>query len=350
MHLINSLGVGGAESMLLKLATESDRNGRRLKIRTILPGGELLGAYEQVADIKRLNLNDVVRLMRGRDTLICWMYHSCLVGTFFRILNPRLRLVWNVRHSIVDLNREKKTTRLVIKFLKKLRFLPTFVVFNSSVAMEQHFDFLAAPDKGIVIPNGFELEKARGHEKYKDEYRLRWGVSPGTHVVGVVARFHPMKGHAVFLKALESMPIDVFAVFAGKGTETKEFEDLVRNNFSKRWIGLGIINESFRLISSLDLLVVPSEWGEGFPNVIGEAMLSDTLVVATDVGDSRIILGDSNLIAEPSSISSLAAAMQFVMNLTPEEKKSLKSEMRQKCESMYSISSVANQYSNLEEI
>jgi glycosyltransferase involved in cell wall biosynthesis len=63
-----------------------------------------------------------------------------------------------------------------------------------------------------------------------------------------------------------------------------------------------------------DVAVSPSEWGEGFSNTIAEAMSRALPVIATDVGDSTVLIGNAGLIIPPSNSTDLAEALCEIYN------------------------------------
>jgi len=89
--------------------------------------------------------------------------------------------------------------------------------------------------------------------------------------------------------------------------------------------------------------VSPSAWGEGFPNVVGEAMASGVPCVVTDVGDSAVIIGDSGLVVDAKDPSALASALLELLE-DQEQRLSMGVRARERIQQHYSISAISEQY------
>jgi glycosyltransferase involved in cell wall biosynthesis len=71
------------------------------------------------------------------------------------------------------------------------------------------------------------------------------------------------------------------------------------------------------IYSALDLLVSSSSFGEGFSNVIGEAMACGVPCVATDVGDSGLVIRELGKIVTAKDPVALKTGMQQVLDRKP---------------------------------
>jgi len=93
--------------------------------------------------------------------------------------------------------------------------------------------------------------------------------------------------------------------------------DLIRAlDLDRRVVLLGPQPDIELIYPTFDVLALCSIYGEGFPNVLCEAMACDVPCVATDVGDSAEIIGDCGLIVPLRDPHALAQAWRGLLQNT----------------------------------
>jgi glycosyltransferase involved in cell wall biosynthesis len=366
VHVIPSLVIGGAEMMLLKLLETMDRHLFQPEVVTLLPGGEgLKRCQTENIPVHDLGMNrrwpsPTVLVTLGRlarrlepDMVQGWMYHGNLVSLVLARFAPgRPRLIWNVRHAAANLTRDKRTTRLTLRLGGLLSGFPDRIIFNSSASLDQHAVLGYRREKCVLIPNGFDLERFHPSPSARTELRRELDRPPGTRLIGVAGRWHPVKGHEVFLAAaarLANDHPDLAFVLVGRGAapDNPQATELVRNHgLESRVHLLGHREDMPHVLAGLDLLV-NSSFGEAFPNVLGEAMACGVPCVATDVGDSQRILAETGRIVQPGDSAALAGAMGEMLDLPAEARAELGQRCRRRIQEEYSLDRIAQQYADL---
>jgi glycosyltransferase involved in cell wall biosynthesis len=364
VHVITDLPAAGAQMMLFKVLSRLHEKPSRHAVIALIPGGALveriraLGIPVYFLGMKAgvpspAALVRLIRLFRRlRPSLIQgWMYHANLIALVAASFLPgKVPLLWNVRHAIHDLAYEKRLTVWVIRLSAMLSNKPVRILYNAHTAATQHENLGFCPQKREVIGNGFETEQFVPSREARQALRQELGLPADAAVIGLIGRYHPMKDHPNFVRAahklLESHS-EAHFVLAGKNVDAGNDALTGQINGSPGHFHLlGERQDVPRLMAGLDILA-SSSYGEGFPNVVGEAMSCGVPCVVTDVGDSGWVVGDSGLVVPPKDASELAGAWRNLIDMGREGREEWGQRARKRIVSQFSIDRIAGQYGAL---
>ena len=366
LHIITSLSTGGAEMMLYKLVSKMDRDKFEIQVISLTDIGPIgkkiqalgipvvaLGMKRGVPD-PRMVFKLACWLKKYRPDIIqTWMYHSDLLGGLAAKLAGNIPVVWGIRHSNLDPKGNKRTTIWTAKVCARFsRWLPVKIVCCSEASRRVHTALGYAPDRMVVIPNGFDLNLFKPDLEEGTLVRQELGIPEDTILIGLVGRFDPQKDHKNFIKAAtllkKDMP-DVRLLLCGDGitwenpTLSKWIEDA---GLSKYFHLLGRRNDIPRIMTALDI-ASSSSYGEGFPNVVGEAMACGVPCVVTDVGDSALIVGDTGIVVPPKDPGALALAWKELIEIGGHKRQKLGDNARLRIRDNFSLPSVVKRYEEL---
>lgn len=366
MHVITSLSTGGAEMMLLKLLSAS-RDDWDHAVVSLADEGTIgprisalgipvycLGLRGSIVDpFRALSIARLTRRLRPQ-LIQGWMPHGNLMASLAGASSKkRVPVLWNVQMSLYDISTEPWLTATVIRLGALFSRRASVIVYNSRVSAQQHQAFGYRAAQQVVIPSGFDCETFRPDENARRQVRAELGIADDAIVVGLIARFHPMKDHAGFLQAAGQVARaypQVRFVLAGRGVTPDEpsLQKMVQEqNLEGRIFLLGERSDIPALTASLDIACSSSAWGEGCSNSIGEAMACGVPCVVTDVGDSAHIVDDSGIAVPRRDPSRLAQAIDELIEAGADHRKKLGAVARRRIESDFSLPAITRRYGDL---
>jgi len=364
LHCITGLSGDGAQRMLLRLAIALKHRGCDQRIVNLGSSGPLAEQFESEGiSVESLKMDSgfsaaaasLGRLRRiieasSPDIVQGWMYHANMLVLAAQTLSRRRSpVVWNIRRGLDDYRELQFTTRVLIKASAYHSGQPSAIIYCSPDSRRQHEDVGFKSDHGVMIENGFEIERFKPSMRARQQFRGSLGIHEKQIVIGVVGRFNVAKGHRYLFEAFELVAReerDVTLVCVGR--------DMLRSNNEL----CGMIKESpfksrIELLGEHDRLedVYPgfdiycsSSIGEGFPNAIAEAMSCGVPCVVTDTGASRDIVDGVGSVVPTRSSSALAEALINMVRKVVTQRQSLAKQSRQRIVDRFSLDIIAGRY------
>jgi glycosyltransferase involved in cell wall biosynthesis len=363
LHIISGLETGGAEIKLLRLLEGMDASrftSAVVSLRglgTVGPRIEQLGIPVFALGMRR-SFQDVPRLLSLRrvarrwrpDLIQTWMYHANLAGlsTVGVVRSPRL--CWSLHACEVDFARFATSFRAVFWLSTALSRLPDAVFTDSYASRRWHESVGYRPGRWECVPNAVDPARFRPDARTRNSFREQLGVDNGTSVVGLVANWMAQKDHRNFLTAIALLRRrfpQLHAVLAGRGMDGRN-PDLLRLTaelgLNSQLHLLGERRDVPDLMNSFDICCLSSCFGESGPTVLIEAMACGVPCVATDVGDSAYIIGDTGLVVRRQDPEALAATCT---RLLEQDRQLLGCRARKRAQELFSVGAMVRRYEDI---
>ena len=363
MHVITTLGPAGAETMLCRIASGMDVmrfENDVVSLTGILDQAEKMQAIG--VRVRSLGMETrmpnpllVMRLARWireskPDVIHTCMYHANLVGALAARLAGDVPVVWGIHHTALDPRIDKRRTMFVNRACALLsRAFPARIACCSEASLRIHKKIGYAGDKLEVIPNGVDLEQVKPDPAARASVREELGIPADVHLIGIAARFHPLKDHFNFVRAAarlhRQMP-EIHFLLCG-------LDITWQNSQLAGWIEaagirdcchlLGVRHDMSRLFAGMDIATTASR-SEAFPVVIGEAMACGTPCVVTDVGDSALIVGETGTVVAPGDPHELAEAWRKLIVAGPAVRHRLGMAARRRVQQHFALPVIVERY------
>lgn len=314
MYVTLSLHGGGAERLLTNIVLKQVAP-ERISVISLVSGGvyrkPLEDAGIRVTELGLRSNRDAVRgilairaLIRERQpaAIYSWMYHANLLALAALRLTCRngTRLYWST--FCTDLQGAEFRGIRVIRYVNALlsRWVDG-VIYNAAEARDFHRSVGFREPRSIVISNCTDPAAFRRDLQQRQVLRTELGVAPDDVVVAVLARLDPQKDWPTVLESVHGLK-KVVTIAAGRGTDSLPPQS--------GFIPLGWRDDVVRVLSSADIFVLGSAFGEGASLALDEAMLCGLPCVVTDVGANASAVGDTGIVVEPRNPAALREAIQ----------------------------------------
>ncbi len=361
LFLLRALDHGGTQRQVVTLATALVATGHAVLIVSFYGGGaleaEARSAGVDVRSLAKRGRWDVLGFLRRLarlvvaerpDVLHSYLDVSNILASLMRpLIGRKARLVWGIRASDMGSSGFGWLPRVTFMVQRVLARIPDVIIANSWSGADFHVARGFSRDRIVVIPNGIDVSRFVPDPELGLRPRAEWGVPPGTALIGLVARLDPVKDHETFLRAaklLSDVRPELRFVCVGTGIWPGYAEALRARaralGLDTRLVWAGDRADMVAVYNALNLLCLTSA-GEGFPNVVGEAMACGVPCVVTAVGDAARLVGDAGFVVPPGSPEAVADACRTLLDCSAEQKAELRARARARIAEEYGVDRLA---------
>ena len=334
IHLVEDMKTGGAERVIADIAEGLDSEKYDVRVWCIARGGNTADELaEKGIEVKILGISSyhnplkILRLKRllteaGPDIVHTHGYFASVIGRLSAKKAGIPIIFAHVHSTYWDYKKkhilmERKLSRFTHKIICCSRAVENFVKDIEKVG----------DGKTLVIYNGVDEERFYPMED-APSIRTELGIDEKALVVGTVSSLTPHKGHEYLIQAAslvkEELPSAKFLI-VGDGPLRTELEDQVKNFSAHPFIMFtGTRKDVPKILSVMEVFVLPSSSREGLGIAIIEAMAAEKPVVATDIGGipEAVKKGETGFLVSPGDPGALAKAIIELLQ-NPEKAKEM---------------------------
>lgn len=353
--VITGLGVGGAEKVVTSLADQLVDLGHEVVI-AYLTGEALTVPKHDCIRLVNLKVNSARGLGSGYLQLRKIIkefkpdvVHSHLVhaNILCRMLRPTITIP-RLISSAHNTNEEGRFRMLAYRLTDQLTDISTNV---SDEAVEAFIEQNAVKSERILtVHNGISTTEFVFSESARNEIRTELEILEGDKLLLAVGRLNEQKDYPNLLSAIEKLSNkyqNITIAIAGHGPLLEKLQKYANNlDVSHKVKFLGVRRDIPSLMSAADVFVLSSAW-EGFGLVVAEAMACNRVVVATDCGGVKEVVGDAGFLVPPKDPLALTNALERALNLNADESIQLGKEARERVLEHYSLTAATEKWINI---
>jgi glycosyltransferase involved in cell wall biosynthesis len=348
LHVIDSLHLGGAQEVVLNLATCGSPRFRH-EVATMHGHGiywdRLRNAGVKVHSLSPhkyfpayLATLPSLLLATRPDILHCHLIPSNILAKPLGALMG-VPLILNHDHTNdphrIDnkllLALDKSTNRFARHIIAVAASCREFLIQHESIPAE----------KITLVPNAIDLRRFTPGTISRTESRLKLALPPDAPVIAGVGRLNPQKNFSLFLDiaaALSPRFPTLRFLLAGEGPEEEMLrEKAAQLGLADRIVFAGYVADTREVYAAADFLLMPSRF-EGLPMTLLEAMAMNLPVVASKLdGIAEVITdGEDGLLAAPADAPAFTERLTRLLE-SPALASQLGTAARAKIEARFSV-------------
>jgi len=350
VHVVQGLGMGGQERLVVHLSRELAARGHQPAIVSLSPGGELLtdtGDVPVYFALRRdgADVGLVARLTRLLFALRADVVHTHnpapLLHAIPAAVAGRVRRRVHTKHGANNYGRGLWAARTVVRALDALIAVSPQTA-DIARAKER------VPERRLhVVPNGIPLCDFHSDAAARNRVRRELGVPDDAFVVGSIGRLAPEKEYPRLVAATAPLLSNRFRlVIVGEGEARADIERAIPSSLAAYVTLTGTRRDVPALLAAFDLFALSSRT-EGLPLAIPEAMASELPIVATAVGGlPSVVSHASGVLVPPGDDDALRRAIGRLA-LDPDLRRAMGAAARREALAAFAIERMADAYERL---
>ncbi len=308
LHVINSLGAGGAENLVMNMAneqaitneisifsfySENDIFSERLssKINYYANSKQTYFTYKKIKELyKLIKVNNIIHVH-----LFPPFYIVAFLSVFFKYK----------KFIYTEHNTHNKRRKFIFKFIEKIVYSRYHrIICVSKGVSHALIKWIGDSEKIIEISNFVNIKEIKESNIIS---RDKLGISKDSVVIAMVGSFHEQKDQDTLIKAINILPDNYVLLLIGGGYREKELKTLVTSlDLEQRIQFLGIRSDVFAILKACDYGVLSSHW-EGFGIVALEYMACGLIAIGSNVEGLKEVINEKDCLFEKGDFKQLAS-------------------------------------------
>lgn len=330
LHLIKSLGRGGAEMLLQETLKLHDQKAFEFHYIYYLPWKDQMvpGLEQAGAKVKNIPARNNIRIMLKTGEVIRYIKehgielvhcHLPWAGFAGRLIHKRT----GVPVVYTEHNKQERY-HFVTKFINKTTFNWQTKAIAVSADVEESIRKWIRPRIPVqTILNGVNTDHFVRNPEAGRQLRKEYGIDEHAVLIGTIAVFRFQKRLKEWIdvfKSLHAKNPSVRGCVVGDGILNQEIRDYLKQQGMEPYILFpGLKTDVIPWLSAMDIFMMSSEF-EGLPIALLESMSMECAVVCTDAGGIKELIRDKQdgFLVPVEKWTELETHLQYLLNHTDE--------------------------------